>query len=185
MPKITKEQKVKTVADLKEKLSRASGMVLANYHGLSVSQMQELKKSLKESDAEFIISKNTLISRAAKEAKKEIPDEQLEGPTAILFSFGDALASVKKLADFIKQHQLPEIKIGDLEGRVLSKDEVLAIAKIPSKQELYSRVAGSLNSPIYGLVATLSGNLRNLVYVLNAIKDSNPPAGGSKGGATN
>jgi large subunit ribosomal protein L10 len=178
MPKITKEQKVKTVADLKDKLSRASGMVLANYHGLSVSQMQELKKSLKESDAEFVISKNTLITRAAKEAKKEIPSEQLEGPTAILFAFGDALASIKKLADFIKQYQLPEIKIGDIENRMLTKDEVLALAKIPSQQELYAKVVGSLNSPIYGLVATLSGNLRNLVYVLKQVEQS-------KGGATN
>ena len=178
MPKITKEQKVKTVADLKEKLSRASGMVLANYHGLSVSQMQELKKSLKESDAEFVISKNTLISRAAKEAKKEIPSEQLEGPTAILFSFGDALASVKKLADFIKLYQLPDIKIGSLENRMLTRDEVLTLAKIPSKQELYVQVVSSLNFPIYGLVATLSGNLRNLVYVLNQVKNS-------RGGATN
>jgi len=178
MPKITKEQKVKTVADLKDKLSRASGMVLANYHGLSVSQIQELKKSLKESDAEFVISKNTLISRAAEEAKKEIPGEQLEGPTAILFAFGDALASIKKLADFIKQYQLPEIKIGDLEGRVISKDEVLSLAKIPSKQELYAKVVGSLNSPIYGLVTALSGNFRNLVYVLKQVENS-------KGGATN
>jgi len=184
MARIGKDQKVIIVEELKDKFARAKGLVVANYHGISVPQMQELKKDLKKIDAEFSIAKNTLIKLATK-GTSLLKEETLTGPTAILFSYKEPIEAIKKLADFIKKYNLPKIKIGILDNEVLTSERVIEISKIPGKQELYAKVVSSLNSPIYGLVATLSGNLRNLVYVLTAIKDSNPPTGGSKGGATN
>src|SRR3989344_2597957 len=172
----TREQKEQNVSALKEKFERSDSVVLTDYHGLSVSAMQELKKELKPINAEFTVAKNTLLGRASKEAKKELPEENLQGPTAILLSFGDPLEPIKKLAEFIKKYDLPTIKSGLFEGKVLSKEDVVELSKIPGRDELYAKVVGSLNSPIYGLVSALSGNLRNLVYVLNSIKES-------KGGA--
>jgi len=177
MAKVTKDQKVQIVTNLKGKLSKAAGLVLADYHGLSVSQMQELKRILKPFGAEFTVVKNTLLTLAAKETGKKVPEEVLTGPTAILFSFGDALEPIKKLADFIKQYQLPKIKIGFLEERLLSAEDVANLAKIPSREELHAKIVGALNSPISGLVNVLNGSLRNLVYVLKQIEST-------KGGTT-
>ncbi|MCH7541487.1 50S ribosomal protein L10 [Patescibacteria group bacterium] len=179
----TREQKEQKVSELEEKLEKASSVVLADYHGISVSQMQELKRELKQVNAEFTVTKNTLLSRAAKGAEKDLPEENLKGPTAVLFSFGDPIESIKKLFGFIKKYGLPTVKSGLFEGRQLTKEEIATLSKIPGRSALYAKVVGSLNSPIFGLVSTLNGNLRNLVYVLNAIKVSNPPVGGSKGGA--
>ena len=172
MAKISREEKGKIVENLKEKLDKAAGLVLTNYHGLSVSQMQELKKELKGAGAEFTVAKNTLISRASKQSDTAIPQESLEGPTAILFSFGDPIEPIKKLAEFIKKYELPSIKLGFFEGKELSKEAVLELSRIPGRNELYAKVVGSLNSPIFGLVNTLNGNLRNLVYVLEQIKST-------------
>jgi large subunit ribosomal protein L10 len=176
MAKISREDKEKIVTNLKVKLDKAAGLVLTDYHGLSVAQMQELKKELKASDAEFTVAKNTLISRASKQSDTAIPQENLEGPTAILFSFGDPIEPIKKLAEFIKKYELPSIKLGFFEGRQLTKEAVLELSRIPGKNELYAKVVGSLNSPISGLVNTLNGNIRNLVYALEQIKNA-------KGGA--
>ncbi len=176
MAKISREQKEQIVENLKEKLNKAGGLVLTDYHGLSVSQMQELKKELKGADAEFTVAKNTLISRASKQSGTSIPQENLEGPTAILFSFGDPIAPIKKLAEFIKKYELPSIKLGFLEGRQLTKEAVVELSRIPSRNELYTNVVVLLNSPISGLVNILNGNIRNLVYALEQIKNT-------KGGA--
>lgn len=169
MAKVTKEKKVKIVDSLQDKFSKSVGLVLTDYHGLSVPQMQELKKSLKEAGGEFTIAKNTLISRAAKQTKKDLPEENLTGPTGILFSYSEPIEVIKKLVEFIKNYELPKIKIGILEGNVLPAEKVVELSKIPSRNELYAKLVGGLNSPIYGLVGALHGNLRNLVYVLSQV----------------
>ncbi len=180
----TRSKKEELVKKFEEKFNLSESVVLTDYHGLSVPQMQELKNELKSANAEFTVAKNTLLSRASKQAEKQLPQDNLEGPTAILFSFGAPIEPIKKLAEFIKKYQLPSIKAGLFKSRFLSKEDVIELSKIPGRNELYAKVVGSLNFPIFGLVNTLNGNLRNLVYVLNAIKNSTPPAGGSRGGAS-
>ena len=170
MAKITRSEKEELVKKLEEKFDRSESVVLTDYHGLSVPQMQELKSELKTSDAEFSVAKNTLLSRASKQADKDLPQENLEGPTAILFAFGEPIEPIKKLAEFIKKYDLPSIKAGLFKNKVLSKEGVVELSKIPSRNELYAKVAGSLNSPIVGLVGVLNVNLRNLVYALDQIR---------------
>ena len=177
MSKITKDKKIELVESLKEKFSKARGLIVANYHGISVSQMQELKKDLKKVNAEFTVAKNTLIHKALEGSKSTLPAETLEGPTAILFSYQEPIEAIKKLADFIKNYDLPKIKLGILDNEVLTSERVLELSKIPGKQELYTKVVSSLNSPILGFVNVLNGNLRNLVYVLRQIENT-------KGGAS-
>lgn len=169
--KITKEGKKEVVEKLKEKLAKASSVVLTDYHGLSVPQMQELKNELKALEAEFSVVKNTLLSRAARQAGKALPSEELKGPTAAFFSFKDPIEGIKKLFEFIKKYELPAVKAGLFESKVLDKEAIVALSKIPSRNELYARVVGSLNSPIYGIVGVLNANLRNLVYTIDQIKN--------------
>ena len=166
----TREEKEQSVKKLKEGFEKSGSVVIADYHGLSVSQIQELKKELKELQAEFSVAKNTLLSRASKESGNELPEENLQGPTAILFSKDDPIEPIKKLAEFIKKYELPKIKAGLFGGKLLTKEEVVELSKIPGRNELYAKLVGGLNSPIYGLVSVLNGNLRNLVYVLSQVQ---------------
>jgi large subunit ribosomal protein L10 len=171
--RIKKEETVDTLA---EKIARAKSMVLADHSGLSVTASQELKRALRAVKSEFTVAKNTLLSLAAKKSQLPIPDDQLKGPTSILFSFDDEIEPIKKLSEFTKKYETPKVKVGFLQGELLTADRVSSLASLPSKDILYGKVVGSLYSPLYGLVGALSGNIRNLTYVLNAIKDS-------KGGA--
>ncbi|MEX0621395.1 MAG: 50S ribosomal protein L10 [Candidatus Woykebacteria bacterium] len=174
----TRTQKEESVEKLKTRFEDSNGVVITDYHGLSVSQMQELKRELKPIQGDFTVAKNTLVSRASKEAGKEIPSENLKGPTAILFSMADPIEAIKKLFEFIKKYELPIVKSAVFEGRQITKEEVINLSKIPGRDELYTKVVGSLNSPIYGIVSVLNGNLRNLVHVLSQVQKQ-------KGGASN
>ena len=166
----TREQKENLVEQLKEQFKKSSSVVLADYHGLSVSSMQELKKELKDSDAEITVAKNTLIQRASKAAGNDIEPQVLEGPTAIVFSANDPIEPIKKLFEFIKKYDLPKVKAGLFEGKFITTEGIIELSKIPGRNELYAKVVGSLNSPIAGVVGVLSANLRNLVYALDQIR---------------
>lgn len=160
-----------TVASLKEKLNRAKAVVLTDQSGLSVSLAGDLKKKLKAVDAESIVAKNTLIKIASKELGIEFPEESLNGPTAALFAYNDEVAPLKELAAFAKTNEKPVIKAGLLGMTLLSVERVNQLAKLPTKDVLRAKVVGSLASPLYGIVGVLNGNIRNLVYTINAIKD--------------
>ena len=166
----TREQKENLVEQLKEQFKKSSSVVLADYHGLSVSSMQELKKELKDSDAQITVAKNTLIQRASKAAGNDIEPQVLEGPTAIVFSANDPIEPIKKLFEFIKKYDLPKVKAGLFEGKFITAEGIIELSKIPGRNELYAKVVGSLNSPIAGVVGVLSANLRNLVYALDQIR---------------
>ncbi len=160
-----------TVASLKDKLSRANSVVLTDQSGLSVALASELKKKLKAVDAETIVAKNTLIKIASSELDIDFPEEALNGPTAALFAYGDEVAPLKELAAFAKTNEKPVIKAGLLGTTILSVERVTQLAKLPTKDVLRAKVVGSLASPLYGIVGVLNGNIRNLVYTINAIKD--------------
>lgn len=162
--------KIDKVKELSEKLVRAKSVVLTDYRGLSVSQLDDLRKKVETTGAEFEVTKNTLLSRSLGE--KEVPAEVLEGPTATLFAFEDEVAPLKALQDFIKINSLPTIKIGFLGSSLLSALQVSELAKLPSRQILLGKLVGSLKGNQYGLVSVLSGNIRKLVYVLDGVAKS-------------
>ncbi|HEY4694984.1 MAG TPA: 50S ribosomal protein L10 [Candidatus Nanoarchaeia archaeon] len=167
--RIKKEQ---TVAQLREKLSRAKTVVLADQSGLSVSKIGELKKKLKGVDAEILVAKNTLLKIAAREAGYEVPDETLVGPTAALFAYDDEVAPLRELSTFAKENEKPSVKVGFLGKTLLSVERIAQLGRLPSKEVLHRRVVGSLYSPLYGVVSVLNANLKNLVYALDQIKAS-------------
>ena len=113
--------------------------------------------------------KNTMIRRAVDALGMEGLEPVLEGPTAVAFGMEDAVAPAKIISDFIKETEKTEIKAGVLEGKVVDVAAVKALASLPSREVLLAKVLGSMNAPITGFVTALSGNIRNLLYVLNAI----------------
>lgn len=165
-----RQKRIDITDSLKDKLTRAKTVVVTDYRGLNMTQLGELRSELIKVDAEYTVAKNRLVVRAAKEAGYPTEDRFL-GPTAVLFAYGDEIAPIKALASFIKTNKLPEIKLGYLNQELLTADRVSQLAKLPSRDELIGKVVGGLSSPLYGLVGALQGNLRNLVYTINAIKD--------------
>ncbi len=163
-----KQQKAILVTALKEKVSKAKSLVLTDYRGLTHQQLEEIKKAVKKVDGEFVIAKNTLLSRSLLTTNYQLPNTELKGPIATLLSYGDALAPISALAKLIKALGLPKIKLGWLENKVYNEAEVLSIANLPSKEILAGTVVARLKSPIYGLHNALNYNLMKLAMVLKA-----------------
>ncbi|WP_094607433.1 50S ribosomal protein L10 [Sporomusa silvacetica DSM 10669] len=166
------QEKLQTVAGIKEKLSTTKGAVLTNYRGLTVAQDTKLRRQLREAGVEYRVFKNTMTRIAAKEAGIEGLDPYLEGPTAIAMSYTDPVAPAKIISDFVKENKLQalEVKAGLVEGKVIDANSVKALASLPAREVLIAQVLAGMQAPIAGFVNVLSGSLRNLVYALEAVR---------------
>lgn len=169
----TKGQKKAILDGLVEKISRSKSVVFAKFDALGVKENEELREKLREEGSEYQVAKKTLLELAFRDQKIEgLNPREFEGRVAAIFGYEDEVSPAKVLNDFKKNH---EDKIdfvgGVLEGKFLATEEVAALAKLPSKQELYAKLVGSLNAPVSGFVNVLAGNLRGLVTVLKAIEE--------------
>ncbi len=167
---ISRQKKEDVLQELKNKMTQASSMVMVDYRGLTVAEMTVLRKELRQSGSEFLVSKNTLSLKAAKEAGIEGLDDLFEGPIAISYGYEDLVAPAKVLSNFAKDHKALEIKGGYLEGKVLNLEDVKDLASLPSREVLLGKVLGAMQSPMYGFAGCLSGVLRNFVYALEAVR---------------
>lgn len=169
-----KIQKQEIFRDLKEKIKKSKSIVFAGFNGLGVKDNEILRSKLREENSEYYVAKKTLLGLALKENNIELDTKELEGKVAAIFSYEDEVASARVLGDFSKDKEKAE-KIfflgGILEGKFIEKDQVIALSKLPSREGLYAQLLGSLNSPASGFVNVLSGNLRGLVGVLQAISE--------------
>ena len=163
-------EKVAAVDDLKTVLAGATVAMLADPRGLTVSELTELRKLLRQQGVALRVVKNTLARLATTGTELQELQPYLVGPTAIVHGKGDPTAPAKLLASFIKTKSTFQIKAGFAEGRVLTGQEVMAIADLPPREVLAARLAGILQSPLRGLVAVLAGPLRSLLMVLEAVR---------------
>ena len=168
----TKDQKQKLVENVADKLNKSKSVVFADFQGLKMSQLSNLRKSLREADAEFNVTKNTLLGISLKQAGLPQPDEIQEGQTATLFAYGDEIAPIKLLVKALKDAQTGKIKAGILNDDILDSFTIIRLANLPTKLELQAKVVGSLAAPLSGMVGVLQANLRNLVYALDQIRFS-------------
>ncbi len=169
---MNKQNKKDLVVKLTPRLKRASSIVFVNYTGLSVTLQQKLKLELKAIGSDMTVVKNTLIKIAGKEAglnDEILTDEVLSGQTALILTEGDAIAPIQTLGRFVKENQVPQFKVGVIEGAFQNKEALVKISTLPTKEVLYSQVVGSLMSPMYGLVGTLNGNMQKLLYILKGV----------------
>jgi len=136
-------------------------------------EIEELRGKCIEEGVGYSVAKKTLLNIALEKAGiKDIDTKSIEGSLATVFGMEDEVAPAKILAEFAKDHEALEIKGGILEGKLAPAEEIIKLSKLPSKAELYAKVVGSINAPVSGFVNVLAGNLRGLVYALNAIKES-------------
>lgn len=153
---------------LVERLERAQLTIVADYRGLSVSQLQDFRSRLRPADSEFRVTKNTLLRIAAERVGIEGLSEHLEGPTAVMFAFGDVVAPAKAVADFARTSRVLQVKTGVMNNQVLSAAEVDAIASLPPREELIGKLVGMLASPMARVVGVLGGPARSVAYLANA-----------------
>lgn len=172
-----RQKKEQMVAEIKEKMANSCAIVLADYRGLNVSQVTKLRADLRKAGVEFKVLKNTLTRIAARETGLEGLEPYLEGPTALAFSQTDPAAPAKILMKYTKEFKTLEIKAGVVEGKVIDLNGVKALADLPSREELLAQVLRGMQSPLAGFAGTLNGLLRNLVYVLDAVRQKKAEAG--------
>lgn len=173
----SRQQKEETLAKLEKQFEGAKSVVFAQYRGLSVKDMTELRKKLRANDIELHVAKKTLIKLAAKnKGLKEIPEEALDGPVAAAFSMKDEILGAKTLYEFSKTHDVVKLIGAIMEGALLSKEKTLELAKLPSKEELIAKLMGSLKAPISGFYGVLHNVLSGFVRAVNAIKEQKETA---------
>jgi large subunit ribosomal protein L10 len=165
-----KEQKEQVVDELTARLKAADTLLVADYRGLTMPQIDELRTKLIASGARFTVVKNTLTRRAAEAAGAEALLALLDGPSAIAFleADGDMVAAAKALADSAKETQVLEIRGGVLEGRAMSAEEVASLATLPPEDVLRGQVLGAIVAPLTSLAGLLNAPLQNLVGLIDA-----------------
>lgn len=168
---LTRKQKQELIEKLSEKLKIAKSVVFADYKGLKVAQLKELRRKLKGSRVELKVAKKTLIDLALKEAGiKDVSSKSLDGQVALAFSFNDEISAPKLLNEFSRKNVSLKILGAILEGKFLEQAQAMVLAKIPSREQSLSQLVNVLNAPVSGLVSVLQGNLRGLVFVLSQKK---------------
>jgi large subunit ribosomal protein L10 len=164
-----KEKKVELIGQIKEKLDRAEVVIATDYRGLTVADISDLRKKLREQGVEYRVVKNTLAAFAATESGKPALSELLTGPTAIAFGYDDVIQPAKVLMDYQRVSKgLIKIKGGLLGDKLLTEADIVALSKMPPKDELVAKCVGLVKSPLYRLVTVLNGNLQGLVTLLQA-----------------
>jgi large subunit ribosomal protein L10 len=167
---VKKEDKERAVADLTHRLKNAETLLVADYRGLTMPQIDELRTKLLEHGARFAVVKNTLTRRAAEAAGTEALLALLEGPTAIAFleSDGDPVAVAKALVDAARDTRVLALRGGMLEGRPVEPDEIESLAKLPPADVLRAQVLGAITAPLTGIVALFAAPLQDLYGLIDA-----------------
>ncbi|MDZ7611475.1 MAG: 50S ribosomal protein L10 [Candidatus Moranbacteria bacterium] len=169
---LSKEQKKKIVKELAEQIKESKSTAVFDYKGLSVSDMADLRGKLRENQAELKIAKKTLATLAFKEAGMDVDVREFAGQVALALGGENEISVPKALVAFAKEKEQPEKVLGGtLEGSVISGDKVIELSKLPTREELLGKLVGTIQGPISGFVGALSGNLRNLVQVMDGIKE--------------
>lgn len=168
----TRAQKEITVQTIKDKLAKSKSVVFTDYKGLNMVQLGLLRDQLRSENAEFNITKNTLLEKALVETGLPVSDEIKSGPTATLFAYQDQISPIKILVKILKDAQIGQIKVGLFDGELMDKFSLIKLSQLPSQDELRAKVVDSLSAPLYGIVGVLNANLRNLVYAVNQIRIS-------------
>lgn len=173
---VIRPEKVAKIAEIKELISNSKATILVDFCGLTVAQDTKFRVEMRKAGIKYIVVKNTLLRIAAQEAGVEGLEPSLEKNTAIAVAPEDPVAVAKIICDFAKTNKELKVKAGILDGKVISADEVKALAALPPKEVLVAKLLGSMNSPISGFVGVLQGTIRKVVYALDAVRKAKESA---------
>jgi large subunit ribosomal protein L10 len=166
---LTRTQKEALLEEYTEKLDRSQVMIWSNYRGLKVHQVQELRRQLRQANAEAVVVKNTLMRVALERAGLPYSDEIMDGPCAVTFVYDEIPAATRVVNIYSRDHEEQfQIRGGVVGGKLADVAQVRSLITLPSREVLLARVLGGLQAPMTGLVGTLSAVLRGFLTVLNA-----------------
>ena len=169
---LKRAEKEQLVKEMTGKISETKAIVLVNYQGLKVKEIQELKKRLREQGIGFQIIKNTLFKIALKDAGIIIEESLLDQPVALVWANIDEAAPAKLVVTFGKEAEKLQIIGGFIDQKFVDINIINQLASLPGREELYAKLVRTLNAPMYRLVNVLQGNLRSLVYILDQYQKS-------------
>ena len=172
---ISREAKEKAVVQLSEDLGRIKLAVMTDYRGLTVREVEELRDVLRDQDITYRVTKNTLLRLASKqvEAFGNIDPTTFTGPMALAMGFDDEVAPARAIFQYAKKHNALEI-VGAItgDGKILTAQQVRALATLPSREQLLAQVVGTIAAPLTGFVGVMAGNVRSIINVLNALSEA-------------
>jgi large subunit ribosomal protein L10 len=170
------QRKIDSVANLTDKLSRTQFMVVADYRGLTVAEIGDLRKRLRETGAELIVAKNTLTLLAAKQAGYGALEPLLAGPTALAFAYDDVAKTAKAINEFNRGPKKLVVRGGMLGKSLLAGNAVDQVAQLPSREQVLAQIVGGIASPVAGVVGVINAAITNVLYVLQARIDQQEAA---------
>ena len=167
----SREEKALMIEELRERLRGTDLVIVTDYRGLTVGQMQTLRRELRAAGGQFKVAKNTLLRLAAEREDQAELSPLIDGPTGIAFADGDMVTVAKALTAFAKSADALEVRGALMNGQAISAAEVGALASLPSREEMLAKMLGSMQAPATNLVGVLNGVARSLAYVLQARAD--------------
>ncbi len=165
---ISREKKQALLSEYEKLFSEAQVAVITNYQGLNATELTAMRRQLGSAGVAFQVVKNTLVRRALEQRGVSSPEDFWQGPNAIGFATGDAVAGAKAVVEYTRNERRVTIRAGILGHRFISDQEITQLAELPSREVLLGQLLGGMQAPITGLVTVLSGTLRGLVNVLDA-----------------
>ena len=167
----TKAFKDNKIESIKEKLSKAQVAIVTEYKGLTVEEITKLRRELQKESADYTVTKNTLAKIAIKGTEYEVLADCFHGPIALAIGYGDQVAPAKILAKFIKDTKKGEILAAAMDGKLMNAAEAKALAQLPSKQEIYAKMLGCINSPASGIANSVNAVMSSLTRAMAAVRD--------------
>lgn len=168
----TKAFKEDKIQSIKEKISKAKVAIVTEYRGLSVEEITNLRRALQKEDGDYTVTKNTLAKIAVKDTDYEILTDSFKGPIALALGFNDQVAPAKVLTKFITDVKKGEIIAAAMDGKLLSATEAKALATLPSRDEIFAKMLGCINSPASGIANATNSVLTQLVRTMAAVRDA-------------
>ena len=168
---MTRSEKAAVIEAIKANADRASFAVLTEFKGMTVEELTNLRVNLRKAGGEFYVVKNTLARIAFTGGTHDVVKDNFHDNSAIALGFDDPVAVAKALSDFAKQSKLVQLRCGSLEGKEMSAEQVEALAKLPSKEQLLGQLLGTMNAVPTNFVSLFANVLRGLLYALKAIEE--------------
>lgn len=172
MPKKTRQEKAVIVDDLREKITRQTASYVTAMSGLNVEEITELRRKVREAGGEFKVTKISLLKRASEGTTLEPIVNELTGPTAMVFAYEDPVGVARAMKGFADKVAKVEPVSGLLGDRLISKDDIVTLATLPSRDELLARMVGTIAAPVRDLVGIMAAVPRQLLYAFQAISDN-------------
>lgn len=173
---MSKTERQATVESLTEQLRGSPNVFVTDFTGLNVMRMTELRRRLRAAGVEYVVVKNTLAQRAFAANGVSALDEHLAGPTGLVLSGKDALAAAKVLTEFAREFEKPAIRVGLVDGRPVTPDQVRQLASLPSREVLLSQLAGYIQAPMAQFAGVMNGLLYQMVGALEALRSQRSAA---------